>query len=169
MKNKPTFKFFIFLTSILFLFLAQNNVNAQENEIYEVSDYSLKKKISKKNDKARFYDLALKKHPTLYINNGGLKSNSESIKPLKIDLLGYKSFNGFINGNYDKENVELIILTLDNRADLNNSLDVSNNNDFKKLKYILVKCNFNCTNEDILKFVKVNSKVRVFYKYDLPQ
>jgi hypothetical protein len=169
MKNKSANTFFTLLLSLSFLLIVQNTAHAQEHDVYEVSYNNLKKETSKKNDRERFYDLAFKKQPTHYFNNNGFKSNSGTIKPLKINLGDTKSFNKILDSSYEKEYVELLVISLDNQTELYNSLDISNSTDFKKLKYVYVKCKYNCSNEDILKFVKVNSNVRVFYKYDLPQ
>ena len=169
MKNKSAKTFFTLLLSLGFLLIVQNTANAQEHDVYEVSYNNFKKEISKKNDRERFFDLAFKKHPTHYFNKNGFKSNSGSTKPLKINLGDTKSFNKILDSNYEKDNVELLVISLDNQTELYNSLDLSNSTDFKNLKYVYVKCNYNCTNEDIIKFIKVKSNVSVFYKYDLAQ
>ena len=57
---------------------------------------------------------------------------------------------------------------LNNSNDVNDSIDLSGSMELKKLKYVFIKCNFKCSEDQIKKFVKTNSGTRIFYSSQDP-
>lgn len=170
MKNNSTFPFYSLLLIFCISMLSFYKLAAQEHNIFEIQpDNNLTKSISKKdNNRKRFYDLAFNLHSTHYIENNALKSTYDSGNPIKMTFEDSKSFNWLKNKNAKKDSLELITITLNDSNDLNNKLDLSDKNDFKNLKYVFIKCNFNCSNNDIENFIKVKNGVRIFYTIQKP-
>ena len=168
MKNYSALPYYSLLLIFCISLLSINKLSAQENNIYEVQQNEVAKSTSKNdNNRKRFYDLTFNLHTTLYIENNKVKVTYGSGEPIKLTFADSKSFN-WLKNNSKTNTIELITITLNNRNDLNNLLDLSNNNDFKSLKYVYVKCNFDCSEKDIEKFIKVNHNVRVFYSNQTP-
>ena len=47
---------------------------------------------------------------------------------------------------------------------MNSSIDLTESNEqLQNLKYVFIRCDFNCTDQQINKFIKVNSDARVFF------
>jgi hypothetical protein len=171
MKYRSTLKFRVSLLVLFLCFFSSYNILAQENGIYELDNQitnNQKNDKTKKDNRANFYDLALNMHPTHYRKDKKLKEvygNGFAKKITFEDLISAKFINEDLSTDYS--NVELITIKLLNVSDLNNTIDLTNQNQkLKKLKYVFIKCNFDCNNEQIKKFIKVNPNIRVFYKTD---
>ena len=166
MRNKCTFSFRIFLFVLLISLGSVTESFAQEFGIYEISSSNTAKannKNGKVENRDRFYDLALNLQPTHYIENNNLKTVYGSGDPVNMTFEDSRSF-GWLNSKGSKKgSVELLMIHLDTANDLQNSLDISDDKDFKNLKYVFIKCRFNCSQNDIEQFIKVDSKVRIFY------
>ena len=76
MRNKPTLTFYAFLLICCVSIISIEKAEAQENEIYELTEdnHHSKAKIKKhKNgDRNKFYNIAHKLHTTAYIKNNTL-------------------------------------------------------------------------------------------------
>jgi hypothetical protein len=171
MKYRSTLKFRVSLLVLFLCFFSSYNILAQENGIYELDSQitnNQKNDKTKKDNRANFYDLAFNMHPTHYRKDKKLKQvygNGVAKKLTFEDLISAKFINEDLSTNYT--DVELITIKLLNVSDLNNTIDLTNQNQkLKKLKYVFIKCNFDCNNEQIKKFIKVNPNIRVFYKTD---
>ncbi|WP_042501222.1 hypothetical protein [Algibacter lectus] len=144
--------------------------NAQENGIYELNASSQFSRAtaskSKTSDtRTEFYNLSQKLHPTAYLANNKLKNTygDGDVVKLTLDDVGSLNLIKQDKGNFD--NVELITITLKSIADLSTPITLSNDSGLSKLKYLYIRCYFDCNNEQIKSFVKniSNSNVRVFY------
>lgn len=152
------------------LFLFTNESAAQENGIYELnasnqfSRTSASKSKSSSN-RTEFYNLSQKLHPTAYLGKNKLKSTYGKGDIVKLSLDDVASLNLVKQNKTNYTNVELITVTLKSLSDLNAPINLSNNNEFAKLKYLYVRCLFDCNNEQIKNFVKnlSNNNIRVFY------
>jgi hypothetical protein len=170
MKNHSTLPFYSLLLVFSFFLLQNNKLVAQDYGIIEFQQKNeiSKSNSSKNNSRKRFYDLAFNLHPTHYIENGTLKSTYNFGNPIKMTFEDSKSLSWLKNINSKKSSLELITINLNGRNDLNNKIDLTSDNDFPNLKYVFIKCTFNCTENDIEEFIKVNSTVRIFYTIQKP-
>ncbi|WP_188653716.1 hypothetical protein [Yeosuana aromativorans] len=166
--NSASIRYILFLFIALSLFFG-NNLMAQENGIYEVtqkgkSDKEYGKGANKmNNDRTEFYNLAFNLHPTYYFENNFLKTSYDSGNLSKLTFEDAKSSNIVKNEDPKYDQVELITIALENISDLKNSIDLSKDKNLKKLKYVYIKCYFNCSEDDIKKFIQTDKNVRIFY------
>ncbi|MWW23422.1 hypothetical protein [Algibacter lectus] len=144
--------------------------NAQENGIYELNASSQFSRAtaskSKTSDtRTEFYNLSQKLHPTAYLANNKLKNTYGDDDVVKLTLDDVASLNLIKQDKGNFDNVELITITLKSIADLSTPITLSNDSGLSKLKYVYIRCYFDCNNEQIKSFVKniSNSNVRVFY------
>ena len=174
MKNKSTSAFCTLILICCFLVSSVNKVMAQENGIYELTEDNLssKQSISKKansNDRKEFYDLSQKLHSTFYYENNKLKNKYGEGSPLRLNLEDINSFSAINKNDTQFNEIQIITVSLKNENDLNKILDISNMPGFSNLKYIFIRCHFNCDVMKIRKFIKTSdSKVRIFYSTDRP-
>ena len=171
MKNNATSSFHILLLVLLISLVSVAESFAQEFDIYEISTSNTSKtniKNGKNENRDRFYDLALNLQPTHYIENNRLKTVYGSVDPIAMTLEDFKSFDWVKNNKESKKgSIEILIIQLENTIDLQNSIDISEDKDFKNLKYVFIKCKFNCAQNDIQNFIKVDSKVRIFFTHQI--
>jgi hypothetical protein len=168
MKNKSTLAFYTLLFSFCITLFSFNTVIAQENGIYEISGSDTQKNKNKSNnDRNEFYDLAFNLQPTHYIKNSGLNTIYDFGDPIKMTFEDTKSLDWLNNINSKKDSLELLIIYLNNLGELNNKLNIMGDKDFKKLKYVFIKCDFKCSENDIIKFIKADTKVRIFYTNEI--
>lgn len=173
MKNKSTLSFFTFLIVSCFSLCFINNVNAQENGIYELkNNIGLSKsssKITKKQtDRKDFNFLAYKLHTTIYIKNGIEKNKYGKGLPIKLTLEDTESLRILKNKNSKYAEVQLLTISVKSPNDLNTPIDLSNIPGLKKLKYIFIKNNIKSTKNQIRAFIKANPNVRIFYTSETP-
>ncbi len=175
MKNNSNVTLCIFLFVSCISIFSVNKSFAQEKGIYEISNSSTLNKVSnqksvqsKNNNRDNFYDLAFKMHPTHYFEKGSLKSVYKSSDPVKLTFEDSESLKSLNKPNAKNNQVELITIMLNNSNDLNNSIDLTSNTGLSKLKYVFVKCNFNCSETQIKKFIKTNAEIRIFYSTQNP-
>jgi len=146
-----------------FILLNVNKTFAQKQNIYEITDDSFSSKnIS--NNREEFYNLSQKLHPTLYFEKSKLKKEYGIGAPIKVTLEDVDSYVVLNQNNSKYSSIELITINLKTIADLNKTIDLSNNTQFSKLKYIYIKCFFNCDEQQVEKFIqKPNNEIRIFY------
>tara|TARA_R110002033_G_scaffold137213_1_gene176532 strand:- start:1357 stop:1884 length:528 start_codon:yes stop_codon:yes gene_type:complete len=174
MKNKSTSAFCTLILICCFLLSSVNKVVAQENGIYELTeDNQLSKQIANKkgnsNDRAEFYNLSQKLHSTFYYENNKLKNKYGDGSPLRLNLEDINSFSAINKNDTQFNDIQIITVSLKNENDLNKILDVSNMPGFSSLKYIFIRCHFNCDALKIRKFIKKSDRnIRVFYTTDRP-
>ena len=172
MKKNTTLSLKIFLLIFSASLFFSNNLIAQEEGIYEITNNDTFKNVTKSKgisntDREGFYELAFKMHPTHYFKNSSLKSIYNTSDPVKLTFEDTKSFN-LLKNNAKLNEVELITIMLNNSNDLNDSIDLIGNIELNKLKYVLIKCDFKCSETQIKTFIKANSKIRIFYSTQDP-
>ena len=152
-------------SACLLLMLSITQINAQEKGIYEiVNDDNSYLEVNK--GRSEFYNLAQKRHTTAYIkNNTKLKVSGEGVTK-KIIFIDTNSFNVLNENNYT--DVELITIKINSVGGLNKLLDLTLNENLSSLKYIYIRCDFKCTQEQIENFIKAKSNIRIFYRVELP-
>jgi len=172
MKKNTTLSLYIFLLIFFTTLFFGNPLIAQEEGIYEITNNDTfkndaKSKGNSNSDRGSFNELAFKMHPTHYFKNSSLKSVYNTSDPVKLTFEDTKSFH-LLKNNSKLNEVELITIMLNSSNDLNDSIDLSGSMELKKLKYVFIKCNFKCTEDQIKKFVKTNSGTRIFYSSQDP-
>lgn len=168
MKNNSTLNIYSSLVALLLLLFFTGNMFSQENNIYEIENNTVGKKFTSKNEsinnRDEFYDLTFKMYSTYYFQNKELKSKYGKGTPLKLTFRDLESVESLYDNTQDYSEVQLITIDLLNTNDLNSVIDLTyNNQPFQNLKYIFLRCNFNCNEQQINKFIKVNSDVRIFF------
>ena len=179
MKNKSNKTLRTFIAIFIITIISFSSIYSQENGIYEINygvsssksnatlnnDFSSQKKSTTvKINRDGFYELANKIHPTVYLEDNSIANTYGLGKITKLTLEDTKSY-----GLLDKYNdVELITIKIKNLNDLNNILDLTKKASMPNLKYIFIKSDFECTNQQIQDFLKTVPNIRVFYKTDKP-
>lgn len=163
MKNHLT----IVLLILFFSFLSLSQLSAQEYGIFEITKGKKDKdNKGKSGNRDNFYDLALNLQPTHYIEKNKVKKayrTDNPGNPIKITIEDSESLKFMENKMTTYPNVEIIIFSLEKPSDINTRLDLSKDPDYKRLKFIYVQCNYNCSEKDVSDFIKVKNNVRVFY------
>ncbi len=153
--------------ALTFTLLNSNSVLAQENSIYRLYDGdnnsgSQQRASSNVNVPE---NLLHGKNPTIYIKNASILNVTGEESPKVLKLLDTASFNILQNSNALYNNVEVITITLERASDLNNRLDVSRLNGFNALRYIYVKCLFECNERQISGYLMNTENITtIFYK-----
>ena len=167
--NSVTTRYGFFLFVSLFLFMG-NKLLAQENGVHEIVQNEFSKKNKEKGNsnafngnRDEFYKLAFNLHPTYYYENNSLKSTYDSGNLSKLTFEDVKSSNSIKNKNPKYDQVELITIILKNVNDLKSPLNLSKDQNLKKLKYVYIKCYFKCSDDDIKNFIRTDKNVRIFY------
>lgn len=167
MKNKSSFALCCLLLALL---ISVGKINAQENNIFEINDSnSLSKSTNKKdNDRDEFYKLAFNMHTTAYLKDNTIKTIYGDGAIKKVTIQDLNSFNILTSNTSKFKDVVLINIFIKSLNELNNHKDISNLTELQKLKYVFIRCSFECNKEDIQNFIKTNPNVRVFYNADKP-
>lgn len=172
MKNRFDFTF---LSSALFcclFFISINLSFSQEQEVYELTVNNLDNKNSKQaknnneNNRSEFYSLSQELHTVEYYHKNKLSNKFGNETLVKINIEDIQSLNVLFQNDSKFKEVKLVTIVLNSQNDFNTLLDLSEIKDFFKLKYLYIKCMFNCNEQDIKKFIKTsnsNNKVRIFY------
>lgn len=172
MKNRSVFTC---LSSALFccFFITSINLSfSQEQDIYEVTVNDLNNKSSKQaknnkeSDRSEFYNLSQNLHTVEYYHNNKLSNKHGNETLVKINIEDIQSLNVLFQNKGKFKNVKLITIVLNSQSDFNTLLDLSEIKDFSELKYLYIKCNFNCNEQDLKRFIKTSNsenKVRIFY------
>lgn len=115
---------------------------------------SLKSNAAKE-DLQNFLELNSSLKSTVYVkNNTVVKSTDAGVKkPIKIKFNNITPFQKLDEDNFLYTDVELITINIKTLNDLNNRFDLKNANHFQNLKYVFVKCYFDCSVNQIEQFV----------------
>lgn len=171
MKKSITLNFHSYLLVLLIALFTSHYGISQEHNIYELGNTQMSSKSSNgrnaKSDRIEFYDLALKLHPTHYIKNNAVKTKYKSEAPVKLTMEDAQSLIYLQKNSSEYSNVELLIISIQ-KTDFNQTIDLSNNKDLKKLKYVYLKCKDECSEADLMNFLKVDNNVRIFYSIENP-
>ncbi|CAH8286286.1 hypothetical protein EV196_106246 [Mariniflexile fucanivorans] len=173
MRNKSNFALYFILFSLYLFLFSFNELSAQENGVFELKESNTSSKQTSKTlkgtDRDGFYNLTYKLHPTFYVENKNImENNTNNIKVTKLTFNDLNSFDLLNQYNPKFDDVELITITLKTVGDFKNKLNLSSLSGFSNLKYIYVKCNFECTELQIKQFIEFDPNIRVFYKIEIP-
>lgn len=173
MKNKITFKSLNLFSVCLIAFMWLNVVNAQDAKVYELfeNDFQMNAVQSKVQSKSAalksnanskevtnislqdFLELNNNLKPTVYIDNNSVKNITGVGNPLKVKYNNTQPFHKLNEESSLFNSVELITINLKTSSDLKNEFDLSKVNQFQKLKYVFIKCYFDCSVNQIKQFV----------------
>src|SRR5690606_37788182 len=118
-----------------------------------------------KNTETIPYQIFNRKNHSIYIENSRIINVTGETSPKVLKLLDGTSSSLLLDNNNLYRQVEVITITLNRASDLNNRLDLSRINGFPSLKYVYVKCLFECTDQQIRNFLlNRDSVTTVFYK-----
>ncbi len=149
---------FIKVTETDFEAVQLNGKNQNNNEIASRSN------IKEKNDNQRFFEIANKNVSVIYIDNDGVSKVFGEGNPIKLKLDDLQLQSLLKSTNNLFESIELIIVDLKRQTDLNKSINVSGLTEFKNLKYIFVKCYFECSGDQIRELIlNSNPNITVYY------
>lgn len=174
MKNKITFKSFSLFSVCLIAFVWLNTMNAQDTNVYELfeNDFQLDKVQAKSQTKSAtlksgvnnkevtninlqdFLKLNNNIQPTVYIDKNAVVNVTGAVSPVKVKYSNIKPFNKLNEEESLFNSVELVVINLKTSNDLKNEFDLSKVNQYHNLKYIFIKCHFNCSVNQIQQFVK---------------
>ena len=99
--------------------------------------------------------------PSVYIEFDGVKIYGS--QPICL-FTNTNNFSNLLNFSYDKKNIEIINIRINNTNDLRNDLDFSILSNFEKLKYIYIVSDLKCNNSDIFEFITNIGNYTVLYK-----
>ncbi len=165
---------FIFLVSI------SNFVNAQQNQIIQITDNdsgatenkveknhkSMRSNKSSSDDTTRkdFNDLQFKSQHSIYVANKKILTKTGEDKVARLRLEDVSSLDFLYTHNPDFKQIEIISIKINNVSDLNQKLDMSKLSAFDQLKYIFLQCGFDCTEDQIQKFIlNYKSNITIYY------
>ena len=172
MKNKSTILIYNLFFSICIILFSFSKALAQENEIYELKSndsFSKSSEESKEhNNRELFNKLDYNLYSTIYIENGVEKKTYGELPCIKLTLEDVNSLNIINIGNNKYNEVQMLTIKINSSSDLNNSFDFSNISALRKLKFIYIKCNVQCTSDQIKNKFKTNSNTRIFYSTKKP-
>ncbi|MGC1205064.1 MAG: hypothetical protein WA839_09280 [Flavobacteriaceae bacterium] len=168
MKNNSPSNIYSPFVALLVLFFVSGNIFSQENNIYEIENQTVGKQPKLKNENINnrdvFYDLTFKMYSTYYFQNKELKYVYGKGIPVKLTFRDLESVESLYDDKQNYSEVQLITIDLLSPNDLNSSIDLTESNEqLQNLKYVFIRCDFNCTDQQINKFIKVNSDARVFF------
>ncbi len=155
-----------------------SNISAQLQNISQESDVVTVTNIDS------YFDTAKKNT----VSNGA-KLNAQNLKTLTtnvqpsvycysntVNTYGDKPVNLFTDmnslGQLDnlvtlKNNIEIVIIKVDNRSQINSSINLALLSNFKKLKYIYIVSSIDISSSEIANMItNYNEKYSVFYKID---
>ncbi|MCX7549418.1 hypothetical protein [Xanthomarina sp. F2636L] len=159
---KRTFSNFLMVCALSIFFSA--NSFAQEN-IQRIFDESSNNNSNLRISGSIPNELLHGKNPTIYIENSSILNITGDESPKVLKLLDASSYSLLQDNNRLYNNVEVITITLNRLSDLNNRLDLSTINGFSSLRYVYVKCMFDCSDQQIRSFLlNADSVTTVFYK-----
>ena len=159
MKNRQTLKTSLILVISCLCILLPDFVNAQDRDIYEISE-STSLNI---NDRQDFYNLAFNLKTTVYIKDNSVQNTYGNGSIIKVTMQDTESFDLLKSNQSQYKQTELITIQANTINELSKNIDLTTLSEMKNLKYIFIKCSFKCQLPDIQNFIKANSNIRVFY------
>lgn len=173
MKNIMTSKSLKLFGISLIAFMWLNVVNAQDTTVFELfeNDFQINtaqskvqaKSTSSKSSANRkettnvglqdFLELNNNLKPTVYIDKNLIKNITGVGNPKKLKYNNIQPFHKLNEESSMFNSVELIAINLKTSSDLKNQFDLSKVNQFQKLKYVFIKCYFDCSADQIKEFV----------------
>jgi hypothetical protein len=161
---------FILLFSFSFIHVSAQSGNTSTPSIMEVNAYISSLKAAEQNSTSSFSNaqnvesLVTDLQSSIYFNSGMVKTYGEKPKNLYTDIA---SLNSLSAASLKKNNIEIIIITINSTNDLNSKIDLSLFADFYKLKYIYIKSTVITTEQNITKmFLNYDEQYSIFYKIE---
>lgn len=147
---------------------AQNSITT--TPIVEVKSYISSLRTLEQNSNSTYSnaqnleDLLYTVQPSIYLFSGDMKLYGEKPKNLYTEI---SSLNRISGVGLLKKNIEMVIIKIDNRNDLNSTIDLNVFSNFYKLKYIYVLSSIVITEQDISKMIlNYDEKHSILYKID---
>ena len=164
MKNRQALKTSLILVISCICILLPNFVNAQDRDIYEISENT----SLNINDRQDFYNLAFNLKTTVYLKDNSVQNTYGNGSIIKVTMQDTESFD-FLKTNQSQYNqAELITIHVNTINELSKNIDLTSLSEMNGLKYIFIECLFKCQLQDVQNFVKANPNVRVFYVAQKP-
>lgn len=157
------FMFVMFITNIS----AQATFNEDAPVIREISSYINQGALMRSakpgySDSKNLEDLVTQVQPSVYVKAGSVNSYGEKPKNLFTDL---SSINQLGNLSIQKNNIEIIVISIDRSADLNSAINLSMLSSFKNLKYVYFVSKVAISSQNISSMItNYNDKYSIFYK-----
>jgi hypothetical protein len=147
---------------------AQNSITT--TPIVEVKSYISSLRTLEQNSNSTYSnaqnleDLLYTVQPSIYFFSGDMKLYGEKPKNLYTEI---SSLNRISGVGLLKKNIEMVIIKIDNRNDLNSTIDLNVFSNFYKLKYIYILSSIVITEQDISKMIlNYDEKHSILYKID---
>lgn len=100
--------------------------------------------------------------PAIYFNSGAVKTYGDAPVKLFTDI---PSLNSLSNTDILKDEIEIIVIKINKRSEINSKIDLLKFSDFSKLKYIYIISNVDTTEQNISNmFLNYNQQYSIFYK-----
>ena len=102
--------------------------------------------------------------PTIYFKNGSVKTYGENPSVLRSDVASLKLA---ANSKSSMKDVEIVIINVDNRKDLEAPIDLSFVTNLKKVRYVYLLLSFNESATTLSNWIRnVNQEIVVLYTID---
>lgn len=144
--------------------------NSDTPEIKELSTYLNSQRAMRLSSSNTYSDAAyLEKiisevQPSVYFFGGEVKTYGEKPKNLFTDLSSLTQLN---HPNIQKNNVEIMIISINNTSDLNRTLDMSLFSNYKNLKYVFITSKVSINESNISSMLRnYNSAYSIYFKVD---
>lgn len=151
---------------IILLFLSISSYSfCQTTTVTEIGSYlSSKNRVADKN-LVKIQSLVKDLYPSVYVNNQKIVIKGDNPVCLYTDL---SSLNTITNDNVSSGTIELAVVRIKSKSELNSKIDLNVFKDFTSLKCVLLIYEFNVNPSDINKMVTpANENQLVFYKIEI--
>lgn len=158
------FMFVMFITNIS----AQVTLNDDAPVIREIGTYINQGTMMRSanpgySDSKNLEDLVTKVQSSVYVKAGVVNSYGEKPKNLFTDISSLAQLG---NLSIQRNNVEIIIISINRSSELNSSINLSMLSSFKKLKYVYFVSKVAVSSQNIASMItNYNEKYSVFYKF----
>jgi hypothetical protein len=144
----------------------KQNVEKSTPSVVKLEDY-LKSTSDNSTDKGygnNLLSLIKDLKPTIYLKNGSVKTYGENPSVLRSDVASLKLA---ANSKSSMKDVEIVIINVDNRKDLEAPIDLSFVTNLKKVRYVYLLLSFNESATTLSNWIRnVNQEIVVLYTID---
>lgn len=144
----------------------KQNVEKSTPSVVKLEDY-LKSTSDNSTDKGygnNLLSLIKDLKPTIYLKNGSVKTYGENPSVLRSDVASLKLA---ANSKSSMKDVEIVIINVDNRKDLEAPIDLSFVANLKKVRYVYLLLSFNESPTTLSNLIRnVNQETVVLYTID---
>ena len=157
------------ITSLLFLFFSgQLLAQSTPVKIMEFNSFlnsvNENQKSSTNVEGKHIEDLIINSQSSVYLSEGQVKTYGDNPSNLYTDVASLAAIK---NSSILKNNIEIVVIKINNKSNLNSRIDLSLFSDFSNLKYIYVSSGINVTEQEITKMIQnYTEKYSIFYKID---